>query len=621
MGRHSASLNPKAVFVKYKSDYAHCAPDWETREEAVEKVFHHYQSKGSVTFKVLSDIGVKLNKQAELSEEEKTKIKIQLATDGERSIELEEFLTELEPFHRDLDPEDFNKAVGDLLYRQVADVPEVTYNPEGNDGYLQKHILPTLRAGLEELVLRNEAYARAAASWEEFPTGVLPDVYSPFCPLEWLADFLRDNNPNRSSIVDPEQPKMWDDLSREEKLGLCFKHLDRDGSGYLDEKELLALCSSVNPLQDIQEAKQYMNWMDKDEDNLVSWEEYTEAMSFFMSSLTDEEFEEGVQSVLAASHLSYFTRQEKLMMCFKRLDVDLNGTLEVDEMLAFGKTFDEGMDLRKARKTIAFMDEDGNRKISIVEFMGAVGLLTNHLGDLEFDEGVYKLLTASEPTVEVPPAVEKLAKKFKALVEEMPTHTAAEQMGAFEAIRFYKEKDDEGAPPLMFIDLRPSAESAVSTIPGATVIGTEFEFNDLDLLKTDMSFLKELFSSEDAAPPAKGAKPTTTIPTAAIVICYDTLGLRGGLGAYTLAAHLGRPVYNLCGGIIQWYSEGGEVRDSEGDVVDRIHPAKKSNMGFITRPNHFKVKQLEDEQIARQIAKKKKERFSKNSSFAKSMNA
>merc|ERR1719409_1263052 len=102
-------------------------------------------------------------------------------------------------------------------------------------------------------------------------------------------------------------------------------------------------------------------------------------MTFFMSSLSDEEFELGVQSVLAASHLSYFTRQEKLMMCFKKLDVDLSGTLEVDEMLEFGKTFDEGMDLRKAKKTIAFMDEDGNRTIAMHEFMGAVGLLTNHL--------------------------------------------------------------------------------------------------------------------------------------------------------------------------------------------------------------------------------------------------
>eukprot|EP00959_Pyramimonas_sp_CCMP1952_P145417 3044496-Pyramimonas_sp.AAC.1 len=113
-------------------------------------------------------------------------------------------------------------------------------------------------------------------------------------------------------------------------------------------------------------------------------------------------------------------------------------------------------------------------------------------------------------------------------------------MGAFEAIRFYEEKNDEGAPAVIFVDIRPPAESAVSTIPGAIVIGTEFELNDLDILKTNMSFLKELFSVGNA-PPAKGAKPTTSVPPDSVVICYDTLGLRGGLAAYTLAAHLKRP--------------------------------------------------------------------------------
>ena len=247
MGRHSASLNPKAVFVKRTTTYAHDGPEWESQEQAVEMLYHHCQSKGLLTFKHVTELGVKLNKYAQLTDEEKTKVKIHTSTDGERNVDLEEFRAELEPYVRDLEPEKFNRAVGDVLYRQVDDAAEIAYNPESNDAYLQKHILPILRAGLEDLVLRNEAYGRSTAAWEEFPTGLLPDVYSPFCPLEWLADYLRDNNPNSQGTLEPEKPKMWDDLTREDKLGMCFKHLDRDGSGYLDEKELLALCANLNP--------------------------------------------------------------------------------------------------------------------------------------------------------------------------------------------------------------------------------------------------------------------------------------------------------------------------------------------------------------------------------------
>lgn len=68
------------------------------------------------------------------------------------------------------------------------------------------------------------------ASWEEFPDGVLPDVWSPFCPIKWLAQYLHQHNPTLRYEA-PVTPKQWSQLSREEKVEMCFTHLDRDGNG------------------------------------------------------------------------------------------------------------------------------------------------------------------------------------------------------------------------------------------------------------------------------------------------------------------------------------------------------------------------------------------------------
>lgn len=56
------------------------------------------------------------------------------------------------------------------------------------------------------------------------------------------------------------------------------------------------------------------------------------------------------------------------------------------------------------------------------------------------------------------------------------------------------------------------------------------------------------------------------------IVSYCTVGYRSGLAAVELEVLLGRPVYNLDGGIIEWFNQGGEVVDSEGSSSSRIHP-------------------------------------------------
>ncbi|KAK3254365.1 hypothetical protein CYMTET_36419, partial [Cymbomonas tetramitiformis] len=178
-------------------------------------------------------------------------------------------------------------------------------------------------------------------------------------PLLWLAEWLEANNPNNQYILGPRN---WTDLSREEKLELCFKHLDRDSSGYLTQNELLAIASKLNPVADVAEAKKTLDFMDSNGDNQVSLSEYLEAMGFLLSTLDSEQFEAKIHEMLAATHLSYFSREEKVMMAFRHLDVNNNGLLELDELILLGQKLNPKTDEEAARKTIHMMDLDGDHQ-------------------------------------------------------------------------------------------------------------------------------------------------------------------------------------------------------------------------------------------------------------------
>lgn len=44
----------------------------------------------------------------------------------------------------------------------------------------------------------------------------------------------------------------------------------------------------------------------------------------------------------------------------------------------------------------------------------------------------------------------------------------------------------------------------------------------------------------------------------------------------------------LCGGLLNYYNQGGRVRDAQGREVQAIHPGAPELRQYITRPNNFK---------------------------------
>jgi len=96
---------------------------------------------------------------------------------------------------------------------------------------------------------------------------------------------------------------------------------------------------------------------------------------------------------------------------------------------------------------------------------------------------------------------------------------------------------------IVILDVREPKENQVSSLPGARL----------------------------AVPDQIETMPLTEIPADATVVTYCTVGGRSGKAAVLLERRLGRPVYNLDGGIVEWFNRGGEVVDPSGQPVDRIN--------------------------------------------------
>lgn len=566
------------------------------RSRALDKIFNNldYEKKGYISnrdFKKLVSLASKACREEDVSF---------LPPDEppcQEEIAYADFATYFEQLFEGASETQCELAVKDMTYMDfTADYK----HPAENRQYLSRHVLPTLSKGMEELVKLLQGETVKMNSWQEFPTGHLPDKYIPEQPLLWLAEWLESNNPNNKYIVGPRN---WTDLSREEKLELCFKHLDRDNSGFLTQNELLAIASKLNPIADIAEAKKTLEFMDSDGDNKVSLAEYLEAMVFLLSTLEAEQFEAKIHEMLAATHLSYFSREEKVMMAFRHLDVNNNGLLELEEIILLGQKLNPKTDEEAARKTIHMMDLDGDHQVNGHEFSVCMLKMTESLTEEQFDMGIHKLLTAKQPEPETPNPLEGLGVKLSKMAQSLPSFTLARQMGIVELqTRLAESKVTD--IPVVLIDTRTVAEYDTSHIEGS--LRMHMQVYDADQMLSDADDIAAYFCLEGQEkeaeerigkitkprPRKKGDPPLPprrieTISEKAIVVAYDTCGVRGGMGAIALEKTLGINVFNLTGGIVQWFNCGLPVANKDGIKVKTLHPGIKRCLGYINAPNDF----------------------------------
>jgi rhodanese-related sulfurtransferase len=95
---------------------------------------------------------------------------------------------------------------------------------------------------------------------------------------------------------------------------------------------------------------------------------------------------------------------------------------------------------------------------------------------------------------------------------------------------------------IVILDVREPQENEVSALPGARLV----------------------------LPKEVRTVPLDDIPADATIVTYCTAGLRSGLAAVILEGRLGRPIYTLSGGIIDWYNHGLPVVDPAGRPVNHV---------------------------------------------------
>ena len=162
---------------------------------------------------------------------------------------------------------------------------------------------------------------------------------------------------------------------------------------------------------------------------------------------------------------------------------------------------------------------------------------------------------AVAPAPPAPPASvdwKQRDQEFGTKVAQINDYTKARQVTVDELQARVKKGEK-----IVLLDVREPHENQVSALPGAKLI----------------------------IPKEVRTVPLDDIPADATVITYCTAGYRSGLAAVILEGRLGRPVYTLSGGIIEWYNRGGKVVDRSGKPVDDVDAVEEPWTSYV-HPRH-----------------------------------
>jgi rhodanese-related sulfurtransferase len=139
-------------------------------------------------------------------------------------------------------------------------------------------------------------------------------------------------------------------------------------------------------------------------------------------------------------------------------------------------------------------------------------------------------------------------RKFQAQLAQINAFTKARQVSVDELQAKLKKGEK-----IVLLDVREPEENQESALAGARL----------------------------AVPKQVRTMPLDDIPADATVVTYCTAGYRSGLAAVILEGRLGRPVYTLNGGIIEWYNRGGQVVDPAGKPVNRVNAVEEPWISYV----------------------------------------
>mmetsp|Transcript_17900 Transcript_17900/g.46844 ORF Transcript_17900/g.46844 Transcript_17900/m.46844 type:complete len:368 (+) Transcript_17900:2168-3271(+) len=210
---------------------------------------------------------------------------------------------------------------------------------------------------------------------------------------------------------------------------------------------------------------------------------------------------------------------------------------------------------------------------------------------LQVQVGAY--IAPADPTEEVEP------QELKELVKSLPVAQHTLQIGSIEVMDAVTGNSES---PMLLVDVRSEEEVLVSTIPGAIHCPAEKDDSlphgwsaDMDKLKKHLALLAVLPGGAATAAAVDAARSGTEAGVAESkpmrIVAFCNTGERSGASSIMMTEKVGLPVRSLCGGILNYYNQGGSVCDVQGHIVQAVHPGvpPPDLQHLVVRPNNFKL--------------------------------
>lgn len=525
-------------------------------------------------------------------------------------VSVDEYLTFFNFLAQDMDDTEFHDLLRRLSEKGFEALYEGDYkHPHDCRGWLQAEVVPLLREGLVALAGEVERHKLDLATGVPWDEGVhMPRGWRPFSPCRWLADWLTAAANRPPPGTDPrdgggvlgaegeggEGPgrgpgKSLEEMDREEKLAYIFAQIDANAAGSIPAPHVVATAELIfadgaggvtDPSALIGPTLAGLGL--HPQDSSVDVNEFTQALMQMTSMLSEEEFDEAARVVAAQRDWRYCrSRPDKFRYLFHSLDLDHSGQLSLPELKVLAQRMDPDTSEETIAATLEFLDKDNSESVSTEEFVEAMCSLLSHVDtEEELDDMVQRMLhigSGVDAATEVEPG------PLADFARGLRTHHVAAQLPASAVMDKLSSRQ-----PLVLLDVRPEEERAVSTMPGALPLNLQpapaatWGYSLAGGGAAAASLVRDGLAIAAAA-----AAPSAQPP---VVVSYCSTGELGGVAALLLSDALKMTVYNMCGGIINYYNQGGSVcRATDGKQVQALHPGSVQQRAFVTRPNNFKL--------------------------------
>ena len=503
---------------------------------------------------------------------------------------------------------EFATSARDTIARTSKKVkhPRYYFHRDDARGYLGEELVPLLEKGLDALLREVESERLRVASgadWDE--DGYVPDEWRPVRPMRFLGEWLRANSKKgvaerarreaeeaaaeAKRALEAEiaarggKPKPLHELTREEKLEMCFDAMDRNGDGVLTFDEMLHVCRKMDPGRGREEAASMVQWMDVNSDGKVDKSEYETAMLAVMEHLDDEVFDLGIERTLTAVTFADASRSEKLKMVFDKCDANADGRLDMDELRLLANSLIVGGDETKVRRTMKWLDANGDDVLTFEEFAAPMLAATAPVDDDRFDAAVRRILAADGDATE-PDAADALHAKLAAYVASLETHATTRQISVRDLDVLLKDKTKK----VGVVDCRPAEERAVSALDLASR-GAAVARTSVVVVLGDVAFVDAV--DNNIAALIESNVELETLETCDVIVCFSAFGAEAGTAAPLVSEKTKvADCRNLCGGVVAWFNAGFALVDpGTGAASEAVHPGSKTRAGLVRpRRNAFK---------------------------------